>query len=164
MLCALIGVFGTVVGTIIGALLPTIQNGIGRKSVHFSNVEVHWGSGICDECGYTDSSHLNFTLSILNKKGKDLILEQMRCTLYSSNHPFETFSCFDRDSLQYIAARAVYEELVYIDVPAHSSRTISVHIGSSKDLRMCDKAVFTYSWGIQKRELVVWVKQSNLLN
>lgn len=157
LLCALIGVFGTVVGTFIGALLPSIQNGIGRKSIQISNVDAYWGTGQ-NNIGCVDVSRLTFTLSILNKKGKDLILEKISCKLYSKDKLIHTLKCSDADTYQNIAHRAVFDELIYVDIPAHSSRIVNVHIASSKDLTSCDKVVFCYSWGVRNRETTVWEK------
>lgn len=159
LLCALIGVFGTVIGTIIGTLLPAIQNGIGRKSIHISNAEYHWGNGQRDTFGSYHSSWMNFTLSILNKKGKDLILEKMTCKLFSGNEMLHELKCFDADTYRGIGGRACYDELIYLDIPGHSSKIINVHLSSSKDLTTCDKAVFCFSWGFWKRKLVVWEKE-----
>ena len=159
LLCAVIGVFGTVVGTIIGALLPAIQNNVGRKSILLSNVEAYWGDGQVDAFGSYHGSQLNFTLSVLNRKGKDLILERMSCKLYSGKQMLYELKCSDADSYQNIAHRAVYDDLVYVDIPGHSSKTVNVHISSSKNLTSCDRAVFHYSWGFFDRKIVVWEKE-----
>ena len=158
LLGALIGVFGTVIGTIIGAFLPSIQNGIGRKSIHISNAECHWGDGQRDALGSHHGSWLNFTLSILNKKGKDLILEKMSCKLFSGNQLLYELKCFDADTYQGVGGRACYDELIYVDIPGHSSKIINIHLSSSQNLTSCDKVIFQYSWGLWKRKLVVWEK------
>lgn len=159
LLCALIGVFGTVIGTIIGTLLPAIQNGIGRKSIHISNTKYHWDDGQSDADGFHHSSWLNFTLSILNKKGKALILEKMSCKLYAGKQLLHELKCFDADTYQRAGGRASYDDLIYVDVPGHSSKIINVHLSSSKDLTTCDKVIFYFSWGFWSRKLVVWEKK-----
>ena len=159
LLCALIGVFGTVIGTIIGALLPAIQNGIGRKSIHISNTEYHWGDGQRDAFGSHHSSWLNFTLSILNKKGKDLILEKMSCKLFAGKQMLHELKCFDADTCRRVGGGPSYDELIYVDIPGHSSKIINVHLSSSQDLTTCDKVIFYFSWGFWSRKLVVWEKE-----
>lgn len=161
LICALIGVVGTVVGTIVGALLPAIQNGIGRKSVQVSNTQICLGSGSTDSDGYSDFSDVEFRLSVINRKGKDLILEKMYCELYTEEKLIQTLRCFDADTRHRSGGRIVSDELVYLDITGRSSRIVNVHSFSRKDLTSCDKVVFCYSWGICKRGVIVWEKSDD---
>ena len=98
ILCALIGVFGTVVGTIIGLVIPYLLNNIGKKRLTVSNIDAKFDTirKLDGEGGFLGGSWLYFTIIIINKKNKNLILEEMSCELYNGNTLIQTFSCLDK--------------------------------------------------------------------
>ena len=73
VLCALIGVGGTLLGTIVGLAFPYLCSGFGRKLLVISNIDVRFGTGKPDGEGGYDGSWINFRASILNKKNKSLL-------------------------------------------------------------------------------------------
>lgn len=74
VLCALIGVGGTLLGTMVGFVLSYLCNSFGRKLLVISNIDVRFGTGKPDGEGGYDGSWINFTATILNKKNKSLII------------------------------------------------------------------------------------------
>ena len=68
VLCALIGVGGTLLGTIVGLVFPYLCSGFGRKLLVISDIDVRFGTGKPDGEGGYDGSWINFRASILNKK------------------------------------------------------------------------------------------------
>ena len=86
VLCALIGVGGTRLGTIVGLAFPYLCSGFGRKLLVISNIDVRFGTGKPDGEGGYDGSWINFRASILNKKNKSLIIEKIACELYSGSN------------------------------------------------------------------------------
>lgn len=159
ILCALIGVVGTLLGTIIGLVCPYMCSSFGRKLLVISNIDVQIGTGKPDGEGGYDGSWINFTATILNKKNKSLIIEKMACELYSGSNKFAVCTCADSDTGKRIAEAWKYDELNYIDIAPKSSTTKSIHVSVRGDLTSCDKVVFVYSWGIVKRKQIVWVKE-----
>lgn len=161
ILCALIGVFGTVVGTIIGLVIPHLLNNIGKKRLTVSNVDAKFDTGEPDNVGGFFGSWLYFTITIINKKNKNLIIENASCELYNGNTLIQTFSCLDKDSHKKIAQRNTYDEIIYIDVLPKSSIRKNVYVPVGGNLTVCDKVVFKYSWGILKRKDVIWTKTTS---
>ena len=163
ILCALIGVFGTVVGTIIGLVIPYLLNNIGKKRLTVSNIDAKFDTirKPDGEGGFLGGSWLYFTIIIINKKNKNLILEEMSCELYNGNTLIQTFSCLDKDSHKKIAQRNTYDEIIYIDVLPKSSVLKNVYVPVGGNLTVCDKVVFKYSWGILKRKYVIWTKTTS---
>ena len=158
IMCALIGVAGTLFGTIVGFVLPYLCSGFGRKVLAISNVDVSLGTGITD-CFGTSESRVTFDLAILNKKNKDLVIEKIGCVFYEGNDKILSCTCKDKDTQRNYAGGYAYDTLTFIDVPKKTSKQISACIYKCEDLTMCDKIVFTYSWGLLKREEIVWVKE-----
>lgn len=159
VLCALIGVGGTLLGTIVGLVFPYLCSGFGRKLLVISNIDVWFGTGKPDGEGGYDGSRLNFTATILNKKNKSLIIEKIACELYSGSNKIAVCTCTDSDTRKRIAEAWKYDELRYIDIASKSSTTKNVHVFVRGDLTSCDKVVFVYSWGLVKRKQIVWVKE-----
>ena len=159
VLCAIIGVGGTVIGTIAGFLLSTIGKNCGRKTLTITDVKTYWGTGEVDGYGGYYGSQLEFTLTILNKKGKNLILEKPTCELYSGSEMLAAYSCEDDETRQLVAQRLVYEPMMYLDISPKSSVQKRIHVPAGGNLTSCDKVVFVYSWGIVKRKKMIWVKE-----
>ena len=159
VLCALIGVGGTLLGTIVGLVFPYLCSSFGRKLLVISDIDVRFGTGKPDGEGGYDGSWINFRASILNKKNKSLIIEKIACELYSGSSRIAVCSCADKDTGRKIAGAYKYDELRYIDISPKSSATKNIHVFVRGDLTSCDKVVFVYSWGIVKREEIVWVKE-----
>ena len=159
VLCALIGVGGTLLGTIVGLGFPYLCNGFGRKLLVISKIDVRFGTGKPDGEGGYDGSWINFTATILNKKNKSLIIEKIACELYSGSSRIAICSCADSGTRKRIAEAWKYDELYYIDIAPKSSTTKNIHVFVRGDLTSCDKVVFVYSWGIVKRKQTVWVKE-----
>lgn len=159
VLCALIGVGGTLLGTIVGLVFPYLCSGFGRKLLVIFNTDVRFGTGKPDGEGGYDGSWINFTATILNKKNKSLIIEKIACELYSGSNRIAVCICADSDTRKRIAEAWKYDELYYIDIAPKSSTTKNIHVLVRGDLTSCDKVVFVYSWGIVKRKQTVWVKE-----
>ena len=159
VLCALIGVGGTLSGTIVGLVFPYLCSSFGRKLLVISDIDVRFGTGKPDGEGGYDGSWINFRASILNKKNKSLIIEKIACELYSGSNRIAVCSCADKDTGRKSAGAYKYEELRYIDISPKSSATKNIHVFVRGDLTSCDKVVFVYSWGIVKRKQIVWVKE-----
>lgn len=154
---ALIGVGGAVIGTILGYLLPTISKSVGRKAINITDVNAYFGSGQVDAFG-PDYTHIIFTITILNRKQKNLILEGLTCELYSNNTLIATSPCDDYETQYSYAAQTRYEAMPYIDVPPQSSVRRKSCADFNGDLTSCDKVVFRYSWGLLKRKRIIWTK------
>ena len=159
VLCALIGVGGTLLGTIVGLVFPYLCSGFARKLLVISNIDVWFGTGKPDGEGGYDGSRLNFTATILNKKNKSLIIEKIACELYSGSNKIAVCSCTDNDTGRKSAGTYKYDELRYIDIASKSSTIKNIHVFVRGDLTSCDKVVFVYSWGLVKRKQIVWVKE-----
>lgn len=159
VLCALIGVGGTLLGTIVGLVFPYLCSGFGRKLLVVSDIDVRFGTDKPDDAGGYDGSWINFTATILNKKNKSLIIEKIACELYSGLKKIAVCSCADNDTGRKSAGTYRYDELRYIDIASKSSTTKNIHVFVHGDLTSCDKVVFVYSWGIVKRKQTVWVKE-----
>lgn len=159
VLCALIGVGGTLLGAIVGLVVPYLCKNFGRKLLVVSNADVRFGTGKPDGEGGYDGSWINFTATILNKKDQALIIEKIACELYRGSNKIAICTCADRDTGRKSAGTYKYDELRYIDVDSKSSTTKNIHVFVSGDLTSCDKVVFVYSWGIVKRKQIVWVKE-----
>ena len=56
VLCALIGVGGTLLGTIVGLVFPYLCSGFGRKLLAISDIDVQFGMGKPDGEGGHDGS------------------------------------------------------------------------------------------------------------
>lgn len=161
ILCAIIGVGGTVIGTIVGFLLPTIGKSFGRKVLTLTDIEAYWDTGEVDEIGCYHGSRLEFAVTVLNKKGKSLILEKPICELYSGSQKLAVYSCDDNETRKSIACRYVYESMMYLDIPPKSSVRKQIHVPVSGNLTTCDKVVFLYSWGFIRRKKTIWVKEAD---
>ncbi len=159
ILCAIIGVGGTVIGTIVGFLLPTVGKSFGRKALTITDIEASWDTGELDEIGCYHGSRLDFTVTVLNKKGKSLILENPTCELYGGSQLLGVYACDDNETRKSIAHSSVYESMMYLDIPPKSSVRKQIHVPVSGNLTSCDKVVFLYSWGIVKRKKTIWVKE-----
>ena len=159
VLCALIGVGGTLLGTIIGLVFPYLCNNFGRKLLAFSAIDIRFGTGKQNSVGEYDSSWIDFTVTILNKKNKSLILEKISCELYSGPKRIAVCSCVDKDTGRKSAGTYKYDELRYIDIAPKSSATKSIHAFASGDLTTCDRVVFIYSWGVITRKQTIWSKE-----
>ena len=59
VLCALIGVGGTLLGTIVGLVFPYLCSGFGRKLFVISDIDVRFGTGKPDGEGGYDGSWIN---------------------------------------------------------------------------------------------------------
>lgn len=160
VLCALIGVSGTLLGTIVGFACPHIVNSWGKKILAVSDADIWFGTGKPDGEGGCDGSWINFTVTILNKKNQALIIEKIACELYSGSSKIAEYTCADKDSGKRSAGTYRYDELRYIDVAPKSSISKNVSVFARGDLTSCDKVVFTYSWGVWKRKQTVWSKES----
>ena len=98
VLCALIGVGGTLSGTIVGLVFPYLCSSFGRKLLVISDIDVQFGMGKPDGEGGHDGSWINFRALILNKKNKSLIIEKIACELYSGSNRIAVCSCADKDT------------------------------------------------------------------
>lgn len=159
VLCTLIGVGGTLLGTIVGLVFPYLCNNFGRKLLVISDADVRFATGKSDGEGGHDGSWINFAATILNKKNQALIIEKIACELYSGSNKITVCACADRDTGKRSAGTYKYDELRYIDVAPKSSITKNIHVFLRGDMTSCDKVVFTYSWGVWKRKQTVWSKE-----
>ena len=159
VLCALIGVGGTLLGTIVGLIFPYLCSGFGRKLLVVSDIYVRLGTGKANNMGGYDESRINFTATILNKKNKSLIIEKIACELYSGANKIAVCSCADKDTGRKSAGTYKYDELRYIDIAPKSSATKNIRVFVSGDLTSCDRVIFIYSWGVITRKQTIWSKE-----
>ena len=159
VLCALIGVGGTLMGTIVGLVFPYLCNSFGRKLLIISDIDVHFGTGKTNDIGDHDGSWINFAATILNKKNKSLIIEKIACELYSGSDKIAVCTCGNRDTGRISAGTYQYTELRYIDVAPKSSIAKNIAVSASGNLTSCDKVVFIYSWGVITRKQTIWSKE-----
>ena len=162
VLCAFIGVAGTLAGTVIGYLLPYLGSLFGKKALNITDVRTCFGTGEATKSGDYLGSSLYFELSAINKKNKTLILENLYCELYSGTKLLNTFKCQDDETGRFIAGCTYYKDLPYIDISAKSSVLKKVNIPVKGNLSSCDKVVFNYSWGILNRKKTIWVKEDTI--
>lgn len=169
VLCALIGVWGTLLGAIAGLLIPYLCKNFGRKRLGISNVKEWFRKGEADGVGSSDDLGIKFSVDVLNRKEKALNIEIIACVLYSGSNKVAVCPCYDEDSKKSIFPESrnfpniyEYDELRYIDVAPKSSVIKKIHGSFSGDLTSCDKVVLRYSWGIVHRKKTVWDKKDML--
>jgi hypothetical protein len=97
-----------------------------------------------------DGSHVNFTVTVHNKKDKALNIKISPCELYSGSNKIDERPCDDIDTVRRSAGAIKYDELQGIDVDLKPSIIKKIKVPVSGDLTSCDKVVFRYSWGIKK--------------
>ena len=111
------------------------------------------------EGGFTNGSHINFRIEIINKKDKKHIISKICCRAMCRGEILQdNICCYDRSTYRKIAFRPTYEQLLTIDVSPQSSAHYDVILTPGGDLSQCDQIVFSYKKGFMKRNVVVWKK------
>ena len=111
------------------------------------------------EGGFTNGSHINFRIEIINKKDKKHIISKICCRAMCRGEILQdNICCYDRSTYRKIAFRPTYEQLLTINVSPQSSAHYDVILTPGGDLSQCDQIVFSYKKGIMKRNVVVWKK------
>ena len=109
------------------------------------------------EGGFTNGSHINFRIAIINKKDKKYIISKICCRAMCQREILQdNIRCYDRSTYKKIALRSTYEPLLTIDVSPQSSAHYDVILTPGSDLSQCDQIVFSYKKGFMKRNVVVW--------
>jgi hypothetical protein len=93
ILCAVIGVVGTLVGTILGFFLSIIQTNTGDVKINISNFKTHfldWNDRtyhIFDDCkdyNFPDVVHYDFDMSVYNEKNIRCSLSDFTVEIYNN--------------------------------------------------------------------------------
>ena len=108
------------------------------------------------EGGFNHGSYGNFTLEIINKKGVDVILEDIHCVAYCGETVLQNnICCNNRATYHKIAMRPTFDALSSLSIPPKGIATFDVAIRPSADLSTCDKIALSYRIGTKRKETVV---------
>ena len=112
------------------------------------------------EGGFTNSSHINFRIAIINKKDKKYIISKICCRAMCQGEILQdNICCYDKSTYRKIALRSIYEPLLTIDVSPQSSAHYDVILTQGDDLSRCDKLILFYKKGIIRSKIIVWEKR-----
>ena len=105
---------------------------------------------------YIHGSYGNFTLEIINKKGVQVILEDIHCIAYCGETVLEdNICCDDRATCRVIAMRRTYDTLSSLSIPPKEIVSFDLAIRPSEDLSTCDKIALSYRIGKKRKEIVI---------
>lgn len=115
------------------------------------------------EGGFNHGSYGNFTLEIINKKGVDVILEDIHCVAYCGETVLEDNICCDsRATCRKIAMRPTCDALSSLSIPPRGIVSFDVGIRPSKDLSNCDKIALSYRIGTKRKEIAVYKQDGKI--
>ena len=107
------------------------------------------------EGGFNHGSYGNFILEIINKKGVDVILEDIHCVAYCGE------TALQNTTYRKIAMRSTYDALSSLTIPPKGIVSFDVDIRPSKDLSKCDKIALSYKISKKRKEITVYKRDGN---
>jgi len=113
--------------------------------------------------GFNHGSYGNFTLEIINKKGVDVILEDIHCVAYCGETVLQNnICCNNRATYRKIAMRPTYDALSSLSIPPKGIMSFDIGIRPSKDLSKCDKIALSYRIGTKRKEIAVYKQDGKI--
>ena len=115
------------------------------------------------EGGFNHGSYGNFTLEIINKKGVDVILEDIHCVAYCGETVLQNnICCNNRETYRKIAMRSTYDALTSLAIPSKGIVSLDVGIRPSKDLSKCNKIALSYTTSKKPKEITVYKRDGKI--
>ena len=115
------------------------------------------------EGGFNHGSYGNFTLEIINKKGVDVILEDIHCVAYCGETVLQNnICCNNRATYRKIAMRPTYDALSSLSIPPKGIISFDIGIRPNKDLSKSDKIALSYRIGTKRKEIAVYKQDGNI--
>ena len=115
------------------------------------------------EGGFNHGSYGNFTLEIINKKGVDVILEDIHCVAYCGETVLQNnICCNNRATYRKIAMRPTYDALSSLSIPPKWIISFDIGIRPNKDLSKSDKIALSYRIGTKRKEIAVYKQDGNI--
>lgn len=115
------------------------------------------------EGGFNQGSYGNFTLEIINKKGVDVILEDIHCVAYCGETVLQNnICCNNRATYRKIAMRPTYDALSSLSIPPKGIISFDIGIRPNKDLSKSDKIALSYRIGTKRKEIAVYKQDGNI--
>ena len=115
------------------------------------------------EGGFNHGSYGNFTLEIINKKGVDVILEDIHCVAYCGETVLQNnIRCNNRATYRKIAMRPTYDALSSLSIPPKGIISFDIGIRPNKDLSKSDKIALSYRIGTKRKEIAVYKQDGNI--
>ena len=115
------------------------------------------------EGGFNHGSYGNFTLEIINKKGVDVILEDIHCVAYCGETVLQNnICCNNRETYRKIAMRSTYDALTSLAIPPKGIVSLDIGICPSKDLSKCNKIALSYTTSKKRKEITVYKRDGNI--
>ena len=109
------------------------------------------------EGGFNHGSYGNFTLEIINKKGVDVILEDIHCVAYQDKTVIQdNIRCNDKATYHKVAMRPTYDAVPSVSIPGNGIVSFNIVIHSNADLSQCNKLTLSYLRGRKRREVKVY--------
>lgn len=110
--------------------------------------------------GYIHGSHGSFTLEIINKKGHNIVIENLYCVAFCGKTVLQNrIICYNQLAHEKIAEKLIYDPVKVITVPARESKTIKMRFTSNENLKECDRIMLFCSSGIRKRKITVYAQK-----
>ena len=115
------------------------------------------------EGGFNQGSYGHFTLEIINKKGVDVILEDIHCVAYCGETVLQNnICCNNRATYRKIAMRPTYDALSSLSIPPKGIISFDIGIRPNKDLSKSDKIALSYRIGTKRKEIAVYKQDGNI--
>lgn len=115
------------------------------------------------EGGFYHGSYGNFALEIINKKGVDVILEDIHCVAYCGETVLQNnICCNNRATYRKIAMRPTCDALTSLAIPPKEIVSFDIGIRPSKDLSKCDKIALSYRIGTKRKEIAVYKQDGKI--
>ena len=113
--------------------------------------------------GFNHGSYGNFTLEIINKKGVDVILEDIHCVAYCGETVLQNnICCNNRETYRKIAMRSTNDALTSLAIPPKGIVSLDIGICPSKDLSKCNKIALSYTTSKNRKEITVYKRDGNI--
>ena len=147
---AMIGVIGTLMGTILGWILGRLD--FGRLHIAFDNFIYEFGApgslfhihGV--QPNEVHSYKLSTTIQLYNSSNRNMILRNASFIFSDGKTDLFSEEAYDDSTRRFVAKSLDYDKLEIVNIPPHQGLNYNVHIYTTKidEILRCKKIYFCY--------------------